>query len=64
MCVYIYIIHTHTHTHTHTQTHTHTHLHVVVRQESFRRGLRTLPAYAVVTYGTVCAFMVLKGSPV
>lgn len=31
--------------------------------ESFRRGLLTLPLYSFVTWGTICAFMVLKGSP-
>ena len=31
--------------------------------ESFRRGLKTLPIYAFFTWGTICAFMILKGSP-
>ena len=31
--------------------------------ESFRRGLATLPLYAVLTSGTICGFMIFKGTP-
>jgi hypothetical protein len=29
-------------------------------EESFRRGLATLPGYFFFTWGTICAFMILK----
>ena len=31
--------------------------------EPFRRGLASLPVYFGFTWGTICAFMMLKGSP-
>jgi len=30
---------------------------------AFRRGLATLPVFSFLTFGTICAFMILKGSP-